>query len=228
MSLIEILRLEWVRTVLIAAASAVAAYGWKSWIEGRERKRKERASTIAQLQDLKSLLDASNKLFWIQKEQVSRLNEQLKQNHPAEYAQGVGSEEKMQKCYPLFNDEEKALHGIIRVYTAYSMRRVNEAIQKWLERDKQFKTGQVDSSRREELAGTLRELEMHLLLWHAKFEYWIPDKPHHALVYMADEKAHGLGFPRDRVIEVNGNKKKVAGVDAEVARVLEELRLKWK
>lgn len=225
---IEILRLEWVRTILIAATSAVAAYGWKTWIEGRERERKARASTIGQLQDLKSLLDTSDKLFRIQRDQVNRLKNRLKETHPAEYAWGVGSEDKMQHCYPQFNDEEKALHGVIRAYTVYSMRRVNEAIQKWLERDKQFKTGQVNTSRREELAATLRELEMHLLLWHAKYEYWIPNQPNHALVYMADEKAHGLGFPRDRVMEVNGIKTKLRGVDAEVAGVLEELRGKWK
>ena len=228
MSLLDVLRQEWVRTTLIAAGSAIAAFVWKSWMEGRERKRKERTSTIAQLQDLESLLNTSNKLFRIQREQVSRLREQLKQNHPTEYAQGTGSEDTMARCYAVFNDEEKALHGIIRVYTAYSMHRVNEAIQKWLDRDKLFKTAQVNSSRREELAATLRELEMHLLLWHAKYEYWIPNQPNHALVYMADEKAHGLGFPRDRVIEVNSIKTEVKGVDAEVAGALEELRREWK
>jgi hypothetical protein len=29
----------------------------------------------------------------------------------------------------------------------------------------------------------------------AKFEYWIPDKPERALVFMADENEHGIGFP---------------------------------
>ena len=33
------------------------------------------------------------------------------------------------------------------------------------------------------------------MLWHAKYEAWIPNHPEHALVYMADEKHHGLGFP---------------------------------
>jgi hypothetical protein len=221
---LEILRLEWVRTLLVAAASAVAAYGWKSWIEGRERKRKERASTIGALQDLKSLLDTSRALFSIQQGQVKRLMEMLKQNHPAEYAQGRGYDDRLTRCHPLFNPQEKELHGIIRAYTEHSMLRVNEAIRKWLDDDKQFKTGQVESERREELAGTLRELEMHLLLWHAKFEYWIPTQPQHALVYLADEEAHGLGFPKDRTLERNGVEVQVDGVDTEVARVLEELR----
>ncbi len=226
MSLLEILKQEWIRTLLVAALSAIAAYGWKSWIEGRERKRKERASTIAQLQDLKSLLDTSKELFQIQQEQVKRLMELLRHNHPAEFAKGQGYDERMARCYALLNDEEKARHGIIRAYTEHSMRRVNEAIQRWLDGDKQFKTGQVQSSRQEQLADSLRELEMHLLLWRAKFEYWIPNNPEHALVYMADEKAHGLGFPKDRLIEADGRKS--GGVDTEVTRVLDELRPRQK
>src|SRR2546427_2817045 len=226
MSLLEILKQDWIRTLLVAAVSALAAYGWKSWIEGRDRKRKERASTIGRLQDLKSLLDTSRKLFQIQQGQVKLLMDLLKHNHPAEYAKGQGYDERMARCYELLNDEEKARHGIIRAYTEHSMRRVNEAIQRWLDDDKQFKTGQVQSRRQEQLADSLRELEMHLLLWGAKFEYWIPNNPEHALVYMADEKAHGLGFPRDRLIEVDGRKS--GGVDTEVTRVLDELRPRQK
>jgi len=226
MSLLEILTPGWITTLLVAALSAVAAYLWKSWIEGRERKRKERASTIAQLQDLESLLNTSQKLFQIQQEQVKRLMESLRQNHPTEFAKGQGYDERLARCYGLLDDEEKPLHGIIRAYTEHSMLRVNEAIQRWLDCDKRFKTGQVQSSRQEQLADSLRELEMHLLLWRAKFEYWIPNNPEHALVYMDDEKKHGLGFPRDHLIEVDGRKS--GGVDTEVTRVLEELRRRWK
>jgi len=39
-------------------------------------------------------------------------------------------------------------------------------------------------------------LQAHLLLWLAKYEIWIPASPEHALVYLADEKEHGVGFPR--------------------------------
>lgn len=228
MSLADILKEEWVRTTLVAAASAVVAYAWKSWIEVRKRKRKEHSSTIARLQDLESLLNTSRLLFDIQQAQVSRLMKLLKENYPVEYVEGQGYDHIMSRCYPKLRDEQKALHGIIRAYTEYSMRRVNETIQRWLDSDNQFKTGQVQSSQQEQLADRLRELEMHLLLWHAKFEYWIPNNPEHALVYMADEKAHGLGFPRDREIEVDGKRFKVNGVDTEVTLVLNELRQRWK
>ena len=196
MSLLEILTPGWITTLLVAALSAVAAYLWKSWIEGRERKRKERASTIAQLQDLEFLLNTSQKLFQIQQEQVKQLMELLRHNHPIEFAKGQGYDERLARCYGLLDDEEKPLHGIIRAYTEHSMLRVNEAIQRWLDCDKRFKTGQVQSSRQEQLADSLRELEMHLLLWRAKFEYWIPNNPEHALVYMDDEKEARPGISK--------------------------------
>jgi len=223
MIMVELLKQEWIRTLLVAAVSAVAAYGWKSWIENRERKRKERAGTISRLQELKSLLDTSRHLFLMQQAQVQRLMESLRHNHAAEYAKGEGYDERMASCFGQLNDDEKALHGIIRAYTEHSMRRVNEAMQRWLDTDDQFKTGRVQSERRQALADRLRELEMHLLLWQAKLEYWLPANPGHALVYMEDEKAHGLGFPGDRVLERDGKKYQIDGVDTEVSRVLAEL-----
>ena len=45
------------------------------------------------------------------------------------------------------------------------------------------------------LAAELVKLESHLLLWIAKYKAWIPEHNEHALVYMADENEHGLGFP---------------------------------
>jgi hypothetical protein len=222
MSMVELLK-EWITTLLIGAIMAVAGYAWKSWIENRERKRKERAGIISKLEELKSLLDTSRYLFSMQQVQVQRLMESLRHNHPAEYAKAEGYDERMARCFPKLNDDEKALHGIIRAYTQHSMRRVNEAIQRWLDTDEQFKTGRVQSSRKQALADRLRELEMHLLLWQAKLEYWLPANPGHALVYMEDERAHGLGFPSDRVLERDGKKYQIDGVDTEVSRVLREL-----
>src|SRR5712691_2980458 len=49
----------------------------------------------------------------------------------------------------------------------------------------------------------LGALEAHLLMWIAKYSAWIPDTPAHALVYLADEEAHGVPFPSgiERTIE---------------------------
>jgi hypothetical protein len=69
-----------------------------------------------------------------------------------------------------------------------------------------FKAHRADDARYGRLAQLLGQLETHLILWHAKYAAWIPNNPEHALVYMADESKHGLGFP--------------SGIDEEVAHHL--------
>jgi hypothetical protein len=145
---------------------------------------------------LKVLLDTSVRIFVVQHEQVQRLMDMLEKNHPGEFNRGQGYEGKITGCYDYLSAEEKDLHGIIRFYTQHALRTANQAMSEWLKQDTLFKTGMVDSRQQQELAERLRALEIHLMLWHAKYEYWIPDTPRHALVYLADEQKHGLGFPR--------------------------------
>jgi hypothetical protein len=85
--------------------------------------------------------------------------------------------------------------------------------------------GHAPKNRRpKQLAENVFDLEIILLLWHAKHESWILDEPKHALVYMDDEKAHGLGFSKDR----KKNGVWVEGVDKDVGAVFKELRDEWK
>ena len=55
-----------------------------------------------------------------------------------------------------------------------------------------------------------------------------PNRPDHALVYLADVKEHGLDFPNLRNVMVGGTSITKLGVDAEVAGVLSEIREKWR
>jgi hypothetical protein len=186
---------------------------------------------MAQLQNLESLLKATGALFQLQQAQVKSLMEMLKQNHPKEFSGNEGYEDAMARCYSVMNDKERELHGIIRAYTEHSLRKVNQAMSDWCSADKYFKTRVAPSGRKRELAEELFALEIHLTLWHAKYESWIPDHPEHALVYLDDEKAHGLGFPNKRHVR-NARKSDEAveklGVEEEVARALDELQKKWK
>lgn len=218
----------WLQTLLLSAVTGVVVYWWKEWTTGIKRKREERISIAARLHELKSLLAASYSVVMIQQGRALALVKMLKENHPSESSLGNGLEDTIARCYPVFNDEEKELHGIVRAYSEHSMRRVNEALQKWVESDRHFKSGQVKSQRKDALANRLREMEMHLLLWFAKFENWLPNQPQHALVWMDDEKQHGLGFPSERQREKDGIKMKVDSVDTEVNRVLQELQQRWK
>src|SRR5262249_59599334 len=90
--------------------------------------------------------------------------------------------------------DEQRLHGIIRSMTE-AMREVNEAMQAWLEKDTTFKTNQAGLNIARDLASRLQELDVHVRLWRAKYTYWIPNQPKHALVYLHDEERHGVPFP---------------------------------
>jgi len=80
------------------------------------------------------------------------------------------------------------------------------ALLAWLRSDAYFKAQFQRDDEYGKLAKLLSQLQVHLLLWMSKFEMWIPGRPEHALVYMADEEAHGIAFP--------------AGIDEVVASLL--------
>jgi hypothetical protein len=132
---------------------------------------------------------------------------------PTAYKPEDGNEEAFVRCFTALSDEEKNRHGIIRAYTTHPIRAVNQAMSDWVREDIWFKTMAVTSKNGDALAAKLRDMEIHLMLWHAKYEYWIPDKPQHALVFLADEEEHGLGFPR--------------GIEGLVDAALVELRRRW-
>lgn len=93
---------------------------------------------------------------------------------------------------------ERDLHELIRSTTIHGIRPLNEALLAWLGADTTYRTSH-ESRRfhRRALAAALGDLEAHLRIWHAKYATWIPDRPEHALVYLADELQHGPGFPPD-------------------------------
>ena len=72
---------------------------------------------------------------------------------------------------------------------------MNDAALAWLSADTEFKVDDPAVPLRTTLARELRALEVHLVMWRAKYGAWIPDDPSHALVYLGDEEAHGAPFP---------------------------------
>ena len=174
--------------LVVAALSYVGtlvAEAFQSWRLSRDERR-------ARLSRLSSLLGASKVAFDIQNDLASRLSLALLEKHPDRKTEEGGYEALFSALYDIFSTEEADLHGIIRGITVHAMRPANQAMSKWLEEDIDFRT---DSRNSAELAVNLNLLASHLMLWHAKFEAWIPVNPKHALVYMADETDHGLGFP---------------------------------
>jgi len=157
----------------------------------------------ARLLRLYSLLRTGRVIFELQNDLTRALYQAITQNHPEasspEWA-GAGFEELFAHFYPNFTAAERNLHSIIRGQTVNAMRRINTELSAWLSDDDFYKvfTGSGrgnGTQKRAQLAWLLGDLEVHLRLWHAKYETRIINHPEHALVYMADEERHGPGFP---------------------------------
>lgn len=186
---------EWLGAAVIGALIATFSYVVKQVVEWGRSIHAAHAARIASLQELAALLQTTKSLYLVQNERAQRLLALLKSNHREHLPSDSGFERTFSQVYDHFTPEERQLHGIIRSITTNALRPVNQEISAWLKADKIFKTASARISHRQELARLLRQLEVHLSLWHAKYEYWVPGEPKHALVYLADEEDHGIGFP---------------------------------
>jgi len=190
----------------VGALLAALGYISKLAIEGFVKFRTARQEKKRLLQELEGLLEASRGIVDIIISQAERLLGLLHKNHPDETSCIVGFEITFSQLYPKFTDEEKELHGLIRSITETSMKKVNRDLAEWLRNDHIYKTSLNKPGYRGRLAQMLRDAELHLALWEAKYEYWIPNNPEHSLVFLDDEAHHGVPFPH--------------GIDEVVAKLL--------
>ncbi len=186
---------EWLGTGLIAGVSGILGYLGKSLHDYWKTRRSGRSTLIVKLKELSALLEESRSLFAAQNEQARRLVKMLEESHPDQFDEDAGFEEIFSELYDNFTPEESKLHAIIRSITVSPQQRVNQSMSDWLKGDLFFKSPIQRTKARQELAEQLRVLELHLNMWHAKYNTWIPDNPKHTLVYLADEEKHGVGFP---------------------------------
>jgi hypothetical protein len=166
----------------------LAVEGWFQW-------RRARAAQLGRLLELASLLHASREAFIAQRRLVERLEKSLTQNHPNVVQDRSGFERHFAQTFTQFTPDEAELHGLIRSMTQHTLRPLNQAISDWLWSDLTYRTARGADANRGKLATKLNQLDTHLRLWHAKYEAWIPEYPQHALIYLADEEEHGIGFP---------------------------------
>lgn len=186
---------EWAGTAVLGALLAAFGYVAKLIIEFVTAVRRKRRERQAALVRLGSLLQASAVAFKVQKELARRLLAKIAESRPDFKIEG-GDERAMSRAYDSLTDEEREMHKIVRGYTISALRPTNEKLLEWVREDTYFKGRKSSNKLESDFALELSLMEAHLLLWLAKYEAWIPDSPHHALVYLADEQAHGLGFPR--------------------------------
>jgi hypothetical protein len=182
----------------IAAGAVVAALGFvaKTSIESWRGWRRAEAKSRAQLLKLQALLQAGQTAFLVQRALASRLETRLKAAQ-SEIHGSSGLERLFADKYHVFGPEERELHGIIRAYTEHALHPINSSLATWLDDDDRHRVEDRKKSENElRLAKLLNRLDAHLLLWLAKYEGWIPGRPDHALVYLADEEEHGVTFPK--------------------------------
>lgn len=192
----------WWRTLIAAAFSIIGSaagfvakdlYG--GWREAQAQKRAAAEASLGALKELSTLLDESYRIFTVQNDQAQRLLRQLKRNHGRNVPDNIGYDETFYLMHDRFAREEAALQKLIRSTTMNSQRRVNLAMSAWLDRNAALLHDSQPSAERAALASELRILKLHLNQWHDKYDAWIPNDPKRSLVYLADEEAHGVGFP---------------------------------
>jgi hypothetical protein len=195
---------------IFTAAAAAAGYVAKQLIElsgsfvATIRSRRNR------LLKLYSLLRAGRVVFEVQNRNARGLLDMVERNHPGKTSEG-GFEKTFSALVGEFTPQEKEWHALIRAQTN-ALYGINSDLAKWLTEDDYFKVFRstfvsARSAKRKRLAALLAALEAHLLLWNAKYDSWIPEHPEHALLYLADEELHGIGFPAgldDLVAELVG------------------------
>lgn len=188
---------EWLLRTVIAATFAVLGFFGKDLYEDWKLNRAAATASLEQLKELSSLLDESYSIYISQNDQAKRLLAMLHRNHGKDVPDNLGYDATFYALFDRFSADEAELQGMIRSTTMNSQRRVNQALSEWLQTAAAFKRGDQPSAPRLRLSQQLLALELHLNQWHDKYEAWMPNDNKRSLVYLADEKGHGAGFPRD-------------------------------
>ncbi len=188
---------EYLGEAIVGAVFAVLGFLGKWLFDLARARRTEKHSQRSELLKLRDLLEESHSIFKSQNYQARRLRKLLRENHPHETEGIKGFDETFYQLHDVFNDEESELQSLIRSTTMHSLHRVNEELRSWLESNKHFLRRDDANKELDELAKQLRVLNDHLNQWFDKYEAWIPDDERRSLVYLGDEKKHGVPFPED-------------------------------
>jgi hypothetical protein len=198
----DVLIAEAATGALLAAGLASLGYVVRLLVQERRERGERRAARLSRLMALDALLRASGAAFHVQKSLARSLAAGLRGAGPPPSGDS-GLETLIASRHADLTPEQVELHRVVRGYTEHALRPINERMSAWLREDTEHR-GYVPRRQargattdpRADLVESLAALEAHLVLWHAKYEAWLPGRPEHALVYLDDEKRHGLGFPQ--------------------------------
>jgi hypothetical protein len=188
--------LDWFNQGMLAGVAATLGYLGKAVHDHFRERRTHHANNIRELRQLAALLRESDSVFAGQNYLVRRLIDMLESNHKDTIARAVGFDDKFRAAYSEMNQDELELHAIIRSATTNSVNRLNQALKAWLERNEQLLEDLTASELVQRLEEDLSQLELHLNQWFDKYNAFIPSDSRRALIYLADEKQQGVGYPR--------------------------------
>jgi len=194
----------WAAPALLAAVVAALGFVGKTIVDLVLRLREAARERKSRLIELYALLRAGDVAFAVQRELRERLADRLRDRLPETANLPPGFDRLFAATYAGMNDEERQLHLLIRTITVHTFCPLNQSVLEWLRADRYFRAVSPSHTRLGRLALFLAQLEAHLVLWVAKYEAWIPDHPEHALVFLADEEKHGVGFPKNGTTILSG------------------------
>lgn len=189
---------DWLSEALVAAIAGMlgflAKYGWDEWQARRSAGQHE----LRELQSLRNLLREAGSIFRSQNYQAKRLLKLLRLRLGEDTVpRGIGYDNAFTDAFQHMEKEERELHAILRSTTMNSLHRVNEDMQRWIDANGQFlHSSSTSTQARRNFAEDLHQLDLHLNQWLDKYAAIIPSDERRCLVYLADEKKHGVGFPK--------------------------------
>lgn len=187
---------EWLAGAIATGIIGVLAFLGKNVFDYLSARHKSRCNKQDKLKDLRNLLQESSSIYCSQNYQARQLLNLLGKHFGGQVQTNLGFDEVFYRFYDQMSENERELHSLIRATTMNSMKRLNGEFQSWLERNRIFKEDE-GSLAQKALAEKLRQLELHINQWHDKYAAIIPTNEKRSLVYLADEKNHGIGFPKD-------------------------------
>lgn len=195
---------DWLGQAVLAAVAGAAGFFGKSLWEAWRGQRRRGAERLAALRKLKGLLEASKSVFASQNYMASRLMRSIRQHYPDEAEKGLGFDETFYRLFDKMDDEERELQSLIRSTTLNSMKSSNEALRSWMREHQEFRTPIQNTKIQVQFAEDLRQLELHLNQWFDKYNAVMDQSERRSLIYLADEKKHGSGFPKQIQALVEG------------------------
>lgn len=176
--------------LLAAAERARPKLDWR----GVTASQSEAAGTRAALLELQSLLGESKRALNEQKRLRSDLARTLQANRPAETLDFDGQDDLFSQLYPAMSRAERDRFEDVRNSTA-AIHDVNVRILDWVASHPIASLYLQPTPAGERLAREVEALKSHLNFWMRRYERVFEKDETRALVFMADEKRRGPGWP---------------------------------